>query len=112
MQGTDLALDSRPESVVVQFTGSGDQEIIAAVAGIRYVVTGFLVGSDTDTVLTWKSATTVICGGLPVAARSPGGQHVHRGDYLFKTAIGAALNLNASISATVGGVVKVHKHTT
>lgn len=108
---TDLTLDSSPDSVVIQFTGSGDQTIIAAVSGIRYVVTGFLVGSDTATVLTWKSNTTVICGGLPVAANLPGGPNVPRGNFLFKTALGEALVLNASISATVGGVVIVHRLT-
>lgn len=106
----DLTLNTNPESAVIQVTGTS-VEAVAAVAGIRYVVTGFLLGSDTATTMTFKSGSTVICGGLPLAANSPGGHHVPRGDFLFKTALGEALNITFSVSATVGGIVKYHKLT-
>ena len=94
-------LEEKPLFAVVSAASSGDNTVIAAVAGFKIrVLSVVLVSSGTVTV-TWKSAAggTALSGAMPLTAQtgfssaySPIGQ--------FETASGALLN--CSLSGAVG----------
>lgn len=92
----------------VAASASGDNAIVAAVAGKKIRVRGFELFNSVATVQNakWRSGTTDITGlmygttiGLLADAQAP------KDDFLFETVAGQALNLNLSAATAVGGWV-------
>lgn len=87
---------------VISVTGSGQQEVVAAVAGFRILVVQYTLIVDVDTTITWKSATDAISGAMELPAKgglappfNPAG--------MFITAVAEALNM--TIDPTTANVL-------
>lgn len=90
---------------------SGNNEIVAAVAGKRIRVVGYVLSFSGSVNAKWRSASTDLSGLLygaantvvsaaPMPKGERGGQAGH-----METATGEALNLNLSAATAVGGHV-------
>lgn len=98
-----------PFMAPIAASASGDNAVVAAVAGKKIRVRGFgiLNGVATAQNVKWRSGATDITGLLygflavgPLAdAQAPAN------DFLFETVAGQALNLNLSAATAVGGWV-------
>lgn len=92
----------------IDASASGDNAIVAAVAGKRIRVIGYTIIAGAAVTAKWRSATTDISGGMALAANggaapsvsvlSPGGMFG-----VLQTEPGEALNLNLSDAVAVGG---------
>lgn len=93
----------------ISCSSSGDNEIVAAVAGKRIRVVGYVLSFGGTVNAKWRSATTDLSGliygaatvnaqAAPMPKGERGGQAGH-----METAPGAALNLNLSGATAVGG---------
>ena len=93
------------QRIPISVSASGDNEIVAAVAGKQIRALQYSVVCANAVVLTWKSGSTAITGPMPHAANSgnttPRARD-HRDD-LFRTAVGEPLVLNLSGNVAVGG---------
>jgi len=93
---------------IVNVNTSGDNTIVAAVAGKRIKVLHYAVGCDQNVDIYWKSNSTAITGPIFLAsstsvsagygASSPAGLVG-----MFETNVGEDLNLNLNGAKTVGG---------
>lgn len=83
----------------VTLAGSG--QVIAGVAGKRIRVFGLVIGAGADTSVTFQSNASSISGQFPLAAK---GGFTLPESYAgwFETEPSEALNLNASVSTTIG----------
>jgi hypothetical protein len=98
------------KTAVISESASGDNEVVAAVAGRRIRVCGYVLSFGGTVNAKWRSATTDLTGLLygvlgtaveaPVGPQQPGGV-----PGWFETAVGEALNLNLSGATAVGGHV-------
>jgi len=92
----------------IDASASGDNQVVAAVAGKRIRVISYTLITSAAVTAKWRSASTDITGGMAFAANggsepsvsilSPGGIFG-----LFQTEPGEALNLNLSSAVAVGG---------
>lgn len=90
---------SGKESADVTLSGSG--QVIAGTAGKKIKVFGLAIGAGADTVITFNSNASPISGQFPLAAK--GGFTLPESETgWFETAVGEALNLNASAATTIG----------
>lgn len=94
------------KTATIAASGSGDNEIVAAVSGHAIEVWGFVLSPSAAVNMKWRSATTDKTGLMYHTAVSittvvaPPGSHPY-----FSTAVGAALNLNLSGATATGGYV-------
>lgn len=80
---------------------SGSGQVITGVAGKKIKVFGLVIGVGADTNITFESNTTPISGLFPIAAK--GGFTLPESESgWFETAIGEALNIEASIPTAIG----------
>lgn len=93
--------DASFRDAVIDTAGSGDTEIVAAVAGKRIVVVNYVLISAGIVNVRWKSGSTNKSGALPLVANS--GAVVPGDGRWFSTGIGEALNLNLSAAIQVSG---------
>jgi len=90
----------------IDFTGTGDSEIIAAVTGFLICIStlAFTVGGETN--ITLKSLATAISGAMDFGGTSePRGMTHGLGDYPLKTAAGESFVIASSIDVQVSGFV-------
>lgn len=92
--------DANQEDAVVNISSSGDNTIVAAVAGKRIVVVNYLIIAGGTVNATWKSGSTSKSGPMPLIANT--GAAAPDGRW-FKTGIGEALVLNLSSAIQVSG---------
>ena len=93
----------------ISASASGDNTIVAAVAGQKIVLLSYLVIAAGDVSITWKSgASTSLSGAMALAAN--GGAAPSAGPLtpagvvgMLETAPGEALVLNLSAAVAVGG---------
>ena len=88
----------------IDFTGTEDAEIIAAVTGFLICIAtmAFTVGGETN--ITLKSLTTAISGAMDFGGTSePRGMTHGLGDYPLKTAAGESFVMASSIDVQVSG---------
>lgn len=86
----------------ISAASSGNNEIVAAVAGKKIVVLNYNYLTDGAVTVTWKSASTAISGAQAWTAAAQGETITSaNGDGLMETVAGEALNL------TLGGAVGV-----
>lgn len=93
----------------VAASASGDNAVVAAVAGKKVRVRGFALynGVATAQNVKWRSGTTDVTGllyGTNAIGPLADGQ-APKDDFLFETVAGQALNLNLSAATAVGGWV-------
>lgn len=88
---------------VVNATSAGNTQVVAAVTGKKIRVVAYAVVSNDDVVVKFRSGTTDITGGMRLV-QGGGIAHAFEGG-LFQTTVGAALNINLSANAQVGGYV-------
>jgi hypothetical protein len=97
-------------AAVINAAGSGDNPIVAAVAGKKIRVKAWSVSNLTAAAqaIKWRSGTTDLTGlwGVGAVIGVIGAQDLATGDWYFETAAGAALNLNLANAIAVGGVVQ------
>lgn len=86
-------------------TASGDTAVVAAVTGKRIRVVSYVFVTDAAISVKFRSATTDITGPMPIAANSGVSCPGQPSSHLFQTVAGAALNINLSGTANVGGHV-------
>jgi hypothetical protein len=102
-------------SAPIAASASGDNAIVAAVAGKKIRVKAWSVSNLTAAAqaVKWRSGTTDLTGlwgigaaiGVIAAQDLPGGPSQGT-DFYFETAAGQALNLNLAAAIAVGGVVQ------
>lgn len=93
-------------SAVVNASSSGDNTIVAGVAGSRIVVLSFLLVAAAAVAVTWESGGgTVLSGPKAFGANGGACPAVDEGG-MFATVAGEALVLNLSGAFQVGGYVK------
>ena len=95
-------------SAGITATTSGNTQVVAAVSGFKIRVTGQDWGASAAITVKWRSgaSTELVGGGYPVAANGGISRDAQEGRFLFETASGAALNINLSGNANVGGTVQ------
>lgn len=105
-----------PITVAIAASSSGANEIVAAAAGFKYRVLGFILSFSGSVNAKWQSGSTdltgLFYGAAGVLAFSPDSpqptsQPIAPGQ--FTTAAGQALNLNLSGATAVGGYVVYEK---
>jgi len=85
---------------------SGDNAIVAAVAGKRIKVYGIVLVVSAAVDCKWRSGTTDLTGDMNFGGKGEGyAQAVQPPAFLFATAIGEALNLNLAAAVAVDGYV-------
>lgn len=92
------------KSAAIDFAGSGNNTIVAAVASNRILIhrIWFVVGGATN--LIFKDGTTGLSGTVPLSAN--GGITLDTtGEPWFITTIGNALIINSSAAVQIGGMV-------
>lgn len=103
-RNTPNAGDSNLIQASVNFSGSGDNTIIAALAGnmTRVYRLAIVVGDSTQ--LQFKRGSTAISGPYQM---KPGGSIVldFDGEPWFKTGINEALIINSTVGVVVGGCI-------
>ncbi len=87
--------------LVVDESTSGDHTMVAGVAGSTIVVYSIFVITGADNTVLWKSGSTTILGGSPLATN--GGYHVESDFGISETVDGEDLILNTSAVAQIGG---------
>jgi hypothetical protein len=88
--------------------GTGDNTIVAGVAGKKIRVHRYELSASAAVNAKWRSATTDITGLLYLAAAGAtvdSSKSGEQNDFLFETATGAALVLNLSGAVPVGGFI-------
>ncbi len=94
---------------VVNATASGDNTVIAAVAGKKLRVVGYSTASAGTVTVKWKSGASVdLSGPMPMVAAGSGQGVLGSGTYMaeygvLETDVGLALVLNLSAAVVVGG---------
>ena len=83
---------------------SGDNTIIAAVAGKKIRVLQYTLVCVAATDITWKSGATARSGVMSIASNS-GISTPYSSDGLLETAVGEALNLNLSAANQTSGTI-------
>jgi hypothetical protein len=84
---------------------SGDNTVVAAVAGKKIQVERFVISSSGTVNAKWRSGTTDISGLLYMVANSGVTCPGSGSEYWLETAAGQALVLNLSAAIAVGGLV-------
>ena len=103
LQSLDLKVIKR---AVIDDASSGDNEIVAAVAGKRiYVLSLFLVAGGTTTVRFESGAGGSALTGQMSFIANTGFSAAHNESAWFETAIGESLNLELSDAVTVDGAL-------
>lgn len=92
----------------IDISASGDSTIVAAVDGLKIRVITYVVCSDINTKLKFKSASTDLTGPMSVGAYSNifnGNTDLIPGGLVgvLETEPGEALILNSTVTAAVGG---------
>jgi hypothetical protein len=103
-------MPSDVQSAPIAVSAAADNLIVAAVAGKRIQVLGFVVANAVATAqaITWKSAANALTGAMALPSSIGGSLPVDSGDRdvaLFVTNPGEALNLTLSAATAVGGWV-------
>jgi hypothetical protein len=92
----------------IDISASGDSTIVAAVDGLKIRVITYVVASDINTKLKFKSSSTDLTGPMSVGAYS----NIYNGNTdlmpggligVLETQPGEALILNSTVAAAVGG---------
>jgi len=86
----------------INVSGSGDNEVVAGVAGMKILVISWGFSAHGDTTATWRSNTTPISGPRPLTRYASAGQARNEFGNL-ETASGESLNLHLSDAVMVGG---------
>lgn len=93
----------------VAAAASGDNAIVPATAGKKIRVERFQLfnGVATAQNVKWRSGTTDLTGLLygPLAVGRLAEDRASKGEWIFETVAGQALNLNLSAATAVGGYV-------
>lgn len=96
-----------PLTAAIAASASGDNEIVAAVAGKRIVVKSWSVSNLVASAqsIKWRSATTDLTGlwGAAAIGLIADKDYAPGPAFYFRTAAGQALNLNLSAATAVGG---------
>ena len=92
----------------IDISASGDSTIVAAVNGLKIRVITYVIASDINTKLKFKSASTDLTGPMSVGAYSNifnGNTDLMPGGLIgvLETQPGEALILNSTVAAAVGG---------
>lgn len=92
----------------VDVSASGDSTVVAAVSGRKIRVLTYVLASDTNTKIKFKSDTTDLTGPMALGAYSNifnGNTDLTPGGLIgvLETAPGEALVLNSTVAAAVGG---------
>lgn len=90
-----------PSAVLSAATGA-DREVVAAKAGYKIRVFGWVASNATQATLTFKSATTAKTGAMPAAANGQITAFFARG--IFDCTVAEALNATASAGTALGVV--------
>ena len=92
----------------IDISTSGDSTIIAAIPERKIQVITYLVATDTNTKLKFKSASTDLTGPMSVGSYA----HIYNGNVdlmpggligVLETGVGEALILNSTVAAAIGG---------
>lgn len=89
--------------IPIDFSSSGDNQIIAAVAGKRILVHRLFVVGGSATSLIFKRGSTNLSGAMSMSANG-GLTFDITGEPWFVTGINEAFNINSSSGVQVGGV--------
>ena len=89
------------KGVAIAASSSGDNALVAAVAGKSIVVMSVLLIASAEVTVKFRTAGTDITGAMALAAN--GGFSADARHGILATAAGEALNLNLSDAETVGG---------
>ncbi len=102
--GAQVQVPGKIENTKINFSGSGDNPIVAAVSGKRIFIYRlyFILGAATD--ITFKDGSTALTGAMPFLANGfmildPTQVPWHQ------TSVGAAFNINSSNAVQVSGSV-------
>ena len=100
--------DAEPKFAVVNISGVGSNEIVAAVTGRTIRVLSYAIVSDGSVTVEWRSATTPLSGAMSLAANGNVGSSAGSGSItgVLSTNVGEALNV------FLGGAVGVRGHLT
>jgi hypothetical protein len=90
-------------AIAVVAAGAGDTQVIAAVAGSRIAVMGYvIVASAAGVNPKWRSNASDISGAMPLAANG-GVVCPESGEPWLMTNVGEALQLNTAGAGSIGG---------
>lgn len=92
------------QSAAINFSSSGDNEIIAAVTAKRILVHRLFIVCAGSTNLIFKRGSTNLSGALPMATNG-GITFDITGEPWFTTSIDEAFNINSSIGVQVSGTI-------
>lgn len=103
-------LQQRPTTTAINRAtadGTGSVALKAAPgAGMHYIVCGWLVNPDADTVIELLSATTVKIDNLSMVARSAFGEAYREGSFCFVCGSNEAINMSSTVACNIGGYFK------
>lgn len=108
IQSDSVYIDGAGRSVKwasIDAATAATHEIVAAVAGKKIRVTAVTLVCAGDVTVTWKSATTALCGAMSFASK--GGFDTNRTppNYFLETVAGEALQLTLSAGVQVSGTL-------
>ena len=92
----------------IDFSGSGDNTILAAAAGYQYAIRQIFFVPSGDTSITIKSGSNVICCGMQIIGNTVFQLPISDFPW-FTTNTGEALVFNSSAVVQVGGRVVLDK---
>lgn len=87
----------------IEVSASGDTVIVTGETGKKIIVYSILIMAGAAVVAAWKSASTTVIGGCPLAAN--GGYHIESEYGVMECNEGENLVLNLGGTVSVGGVV-------
>lgn len=107
--GTQFLYSRLPhlQSVAINFSSSGDNEIVAAVTNKRILVHRLFIVCGAATDITFKRGSTALSGALPMAANG-GITFDITGEPWFTTDLSEAFNINSSNAVQVSGTCYYH----
>lgn len=102
----NIRIDKTLKTAKIDHGSSGNNEIVAAVAGKKIKVYAIVLVVSDAVNCKWCSATTDLTGAMNFSSQGEGYSHaVQPPAFLLETAAGEALNLNLSAAVAVDGYV-------
>lgn len=101
-----MPIQSAPQRVIIDHAASGDNQVVAAVAGKKILVLGFFLVAAGAVTARFESGAggTALTGQMVLAANSQLSVPYNPAGW-FETAAGAALNLELSAATSVDGAL-------
>lgn len=103
MSVSTVIADARAKRFVITASSSGNNEIVAAVAGKHIRVLSYNYVASGTVNVAWRSGATTVIGGLGYWVANTGKVAPKNEDGWFQTAAGEALNVNLSGAVAIGG---------